>query len=152
MMKKYLLIAAVAMIVITMAGVALAATASVPVSASITGTCRFSAPPTLAFGALDQTLGTNATTGPVNLSFWCTQGTPYTLTDPDGFSTGSYSAIISDGTDTIPVTITYTNATGNGSGKSTTINSSLGGTILNSAYIDKPAGNYSGSVLFTIAP
>ena len=84
-MKKILIAAAVIMMVSALGGIALAAgTTTVNVSANIVGTCQFSTTPTLAFGALDQTSGAPATaTG--TLSFWCTKGAAYTLSDPPRF-------------------------------------------------------------------
>ena len=150
-MKKILIVAAVLIVAGALGGDVFAAgTTTVNVSANIVGTCQFSTTPTLAFGALDQTSGAPATaTG--TLSFWCTKGAAYTLSDPLG-STGTYSGSISNGTDTIAYSIGYTNATGSGTGKTSPISSTLNATILNTDYVDVSAGAYAGTVQFTIAP
>lgn len=149
--SKYGVLTATAL-VIAMTGSVWAATATVSISANVTGTCQFDTVPTLAFGALDQTSSADATAGPANLIFWCTKNAAYTLSDPAPSSDGSHTASISNGTDAIPVAITYTNFSGTGSGKTGLITSVLAATILNADYVDVSAGAYSGSVVFTIAP
>lgn len=150
-MKKILIVAAVIMMVSALGGIASAGgTTTVNVSANISGTCQFSTTPTLAFGALDQTSSSDATaTGA--LTFWCTKGAAYTLSDPLG-STGTYAGTISNGTDSIAYSVAYTNATGNGTGKTSPISSTLNATILNNNYVNVSAGAYTGTVQFTIAP
>jgi spore coat protein U-like protein len=153
-MKKILIAAAVLIVTGALGGDVFAAgTTTVNVSANIVGTCQFSTTPTLAFGALDQTSSSDATaTG--TLSFWCTKGAPYILSDAanPGVGDGSYSGTISNGTDNITYSISYNNETGNGNGKTSPINSTLNATILNTDYVDVSAGAYAGTVQFTIAP
>ena len=131
----------------------MAATTSVNVTANIVGTCQFSSTPTLAFGALDQTVAGDATASG-SLIFWCTTGTSYTLSDPvnPGIGDGAYSGTIASGGNTLPFSISYNNYSGSGTGKNTPITSTLNATIVNAQYVDAPEGNYSGSVTFTIAP
>ncbi len=150
-MKKILIVAAVLIVAGALGGDVFAAgTTTVNVSANIVGTCQFSTTPTLAFGALDQTSSSDATaTGA--LTFWCTKGAAYTLSDPLG-STGAYAGTISNGTDSIAYSIAYTSATGTGTGKTSPVSSTLTATILNTNYVDVSAGAYAGTVQFTIAP
>lgn len=150
MVKNALLGFGIAGVIFAVAGSASAATTTVNVSASITGTCKFNATPTLAFGTLDQTSAADATTSG-SLTFWCTKDSGYALVDPDA-AVGSYAGTIADGANTIPYSITYNNDTGSGGGKTAPITSTLSATIANANYVDAPAGNYSGSVLFTITP
>ncbi len=153
-MKNVLIVVAVILMAGAVVGIAFAGgTTTVSVSANIVGTCQFSTTPTLAFGALDQTSSADATaTG--NLTFWCTKGAAYTLSDPvnPGVGDGTYSGTISNGTDNITYSIAYTNATGSGAGKTSPIASTLTAAILNSDYVDVSAGSYNGTVQFTIAP
>lgn len=153
-MKKILIAAAVLIVTGALGGDVFAAgTTTVNVSANIVGTCQFSTTPTLAFGALDQTSSSDATaTG--NLTFWCTKGAAYTLSDPvnPGVGDGTYAGTLSNGTDTIAYSIAYTNATGSGTGKTSPVSSTLTATILNTDYVDVSAGAYAGTVQFTIAP
>ena len=150
-MKRFMMVLMV-VAVVAAAGSSHAATATVNISANIVGTCQFTSVPTIAFGALDQTLGSDALAAPANLVFWCTKNAAYTLTDPTPSSDGSYVGSIGNGTDAIPVSITYTNYSGNGLGKTNTITSVLNATIANADYVNASAGNYNGSVVFTIAP
>ena len=150
-MKKVMIVVAVIMMVGAVSGIAFAGgTTTVNVSANITGTCQFSTTPTLAFGALDQNSSSDATAAGT-LTFWCTKGAAYTLSDPLG-SSGTYAGTISNGTDSIAYSIAYTNATGGGAGKTSPIASALTATILNANYVDVSAGAYAGTVQFTIAP
>ena len=150
-MKKVMIVVAVIMMVGAVSGIAFAGgTTTVNVSANITGTCQFSTTPTLAFGALDQNSSSDATAAGT-LTFWCTKGAAYTLSDPLG-SSGTYAGTISNGTDSIAYSIAYTNATGGGAGKTSPIASALTATILNANYVDVSAGSYAGTVQFTIAP
>src|SRR3990170_5128271 len=151
LMKKVMIVVAVIMMVGAVSGIAFAAgTTTVNVSANILGTCQFSTTPTLAFGALDQNSSSDATAAGT-LTFWCTKGVAYTLSDPLG-SSGTYAGTISNGTDSIAYSIAYTNATGGGAGKTSPIASALTATILNANYVDVSAGAYAGTVQFTIAP
>jgi spore coat protein U-like protein len=152
-MKKVKLAVLALSIGILTAGHVAAATTDVPVTASVTGTCRFNAPPTVAFGALDQSSVADETaTG--DLTFWCTTGTAYTLGDETnpGVADGAFSGTLVDGLNSIDYSIAYNATSGVGSGKTTPITSTLTATILNADYVDKPAGNYSDTVTFTITP
>lgn len=155
MVKKIALGLGVVGIVFAASGVASAATsdtATVTVSANVIGTCRFStATLSLGFGDLDPASGAAATKSG-DLSFWCTNSAPYTLSDPIG-NTGTYAgALAGPGVDTIPYTITYTNKSGNGAGKNNPISSTLTASIAAGTYADATAGVYSQDVTFTIAP
>lgn len=151
-MKRLMMVLMVVVAVVVAAGSAFAATATVNISANIVGTCQFTSVPTIAFGDLDQTSGADALAGPANLVFWCTKNAAYTLSDPAPSSDGLHVGSIGNGTDTIPVTITYTNSAGSGLGKTSTITSVLNATIANADYVNASAGAYNGSVVFTIAP
>lgn len=150
-MKRFMMVLMV-VAVVSVAGSSLAATATVNISANIVGTCQFTSVPTIAFGSLDQTLGADALAGPANLVFWCTKNAVYALDDPAPSSDGSHVGSIGNGTDTIPVSITYTNYSGNGLGKTNAITSVLNATIANADYVNASAGAYTGSVVFTITP
>ncbi|MBI5235091.1 MAG: spore coat protein U domain-containing protein [Deltaproteobacteria bacterium] len=150
-MKKLLAMAAA--ILLFGSASAMAATTNVNVSASIAGTCQFSATPALAFGALDQTLATDAVaTG--NLVFWCTKNAAYVLGDETNpaVADGSFSGTLVSGADTMAYTIAYTNSSGSGLGKTSTITSALTGTITNAVYVNAPAGAYADIVTFTLTP
>lgn len=152
-MKKMKLAAlALSLVGILSAGNAMAATTDVSVTATITGTCRFNAAPTLNL-TLDQSLTTDAT-GTGNLTFWCTNGTAYTLGDEANplVGDGAFSGTLVAGLNNIPYSIAYTNYTGVGAGKTTAITSALTATVVNADYVNKPAGTYTDTVTFTITP
>lgn len=155
-MKK-LVVAVIAISVIAMAGMAMAGDSNtLTVSANVVGTCKFSAATsTLAFGALDPTLATDATaTG--STTFWCTKGASYTVTDDDGlYETGANANRMRHetiGTEYIPYALTYTPTSGSGSGKTSTITLNISGTIANANYVNASAGNYSDTVTLSITP
>jgi len=153
-MKKCLGLVMVLGLVLALGNVAMAAdSADVSVTANVVGTCRFQSTPTLDFGDLDQTVGTDATTTG-DLVFWCTRNAAYTLSDEGnvGVADGSFSGNLANGPETIPYSISYTNFSGNGSGRTVPITSALTATILNADYVDAPEGVYNDVVTFTITP
>ena len=127
------------------------------VTASVTGTCKLTSVPTMAFGALDPAAGTNATAGS-NVIYKCTKGT-----SPSGFTvggstspyTGSLAGATSGNTDVIPFKVTWTNPTtaGTGLGASITgVTVALSGSIQGTDYVNVTADNYSATVADAINP
>lgn len=150
-MKKLMVVLTAMAFLMVSATVALADTQDVEVTAKITGTCQFNSAVDVAFGTLDQTVTDNAeATGSV--IFWCTKNTNYTLSDSKGGSDGSLSSTMSNGSESISYSLTYSNYSGAGAGKTSPITSALAGTILNADYVDAEAGDYSDTITFTIAP
>jgi spore coat protein U-like protein len=154
-MKKLLSLAMVLGLVLALGRLGMAAdNADVTVSATVVGTCRFVIPaPSLSFGLLDQSSSSDAT-ATANLQFWCTRNALYTLTDEANplVADGAFSGTLASGGDTIPYSISYTNYTGSGLGRTTPITSVLTATILNADYVDAPEGPYNDTVIFTINP
>lgn len=153
-MKKAMTIAAAAVLVLA-AGTAMAVdTANVTVTASVAGTCSFASIPSVDFGSLDP--GTNGAVNPapVNLTFNCTNGIAYTLSDDKGGAAGSLSSNLSNGTDTVPYSLTYTNVSGVGlgAGGANEITSVLTGSIAAGTYGGISVGNYTDTIQFTINP
>ena len=151
-MKKLLLLV-VAMIILAMAGVAMAANQDVTISANIVGTCQFDSTTAVAFGPLDQTVGTDATASG-SVVFWCTKNALYTLSDEANVGTadGTFNGTLVSGPDNIPYTLSYNNTSGAGLGKTSLITSTISGTIANGDYVNAAAGNYTDTVTFTITP
>jgi spore coat protein U-like protein len=155
MVKRIILIIAIAMIAFS--GVALAAdTNTVTVTANVVGTCKFtSATSTLAFGALDPSsaLDGSATT---TTTFWCTKNASYGITDDDGlYETGANQNRMRNTvtlTEFIPYSISYGPASGAGLGKTLPITLTMNGTINNADYVNVASGDYSDTVVLTIAP
>lgn len=74
-MKKYVLAITMALVVVVMAGSALAATATINVSATVAGICKFTTgAATLAFGTLTPDVAAADVTRTGTISFWCTKG------------------------------------------------------------------------------
>lgn len=151
-MKK-LIVAVMAIAILAMAGVAMAAdTASVDVSATVVGTCKFNSNAEVAFGILDQTSSADAT-AVGNVVFWCTKNSVYTLGDEANplVGDGAFSGTLT-GPETIAYTLSYNNYSGSGAGKTSPITSTIGGTIANANYVNAAAGSYTDIVTFTINP
>ena len=155
MVKRIILIIAITMIAFS--GVALAAdTNTVTVTANVVGTCKFnSATSTLPFGALDPSSALDASAS-TTTTFWCTKNASYGITDDDGlYETGVNQNRMRNTvttTEYIPYSISYSPATGSGLGKTTPITLTMNGTINNADYVNAASGDYSDTVVLTIAP
>ena len=154
-MKKLLTVLVSVAFLAMAAGAAMAADSNtVTVSASITGTCKFnSATSTLAFGALDPTLTSDATvTG--STTFWCTKGASYTVSGNNGANASGVQKRMVHATLTeyIPYAMSFSPTSGTGAGKTTAVTLSLSGTIANADYINASAGAYTDTVVLSITP
>jgi spore coat protein U-like protein len=155
-MKKLVGLAMVLGLVL-LSGVAFAAgTNTVTVTANVVGTCRFnSATSTLAFGALDPGAGgdVNAST---STTFWCTNGTSYSITDNDGlYDTGPNANRMQHATTLtqfIPYTFSYNPTSGGGSGIGIPITLNISGTVTFASYQNADPGDYADTVVISIAP
>jgi spore coat protein U-like protein len=130
-------------------------TATVGVSATVVGTCKFNSGGTIAF-TLDPTSGADATGTVTNPAFWCTKNASYTVSDDDGlYETGVGSRRMQHATTTtefIPYSFAYT-ATGSGTGKTTPITLTLtGATVANANFVNAAAGSYADTVTLSITP
>ncbi len=152
-MKKVMMLAVIA-VVVAMAGAAFAAlpNATVVVTGTIPGVCHFDTVPALNVN-LDPAAGDPAS-GTANLTFWCTNGTSWTLLDPNNSSAGSYLGTLDDGSgNTIGYTLTFTNATGGPTAGRTDVKTSvLTATVPLANFQNMPVGTYSQNVVFTINP
>jgi len=152
-MKK-LIVIVIAIAIIAMAGVAMAGdTATVSVSASVSGTCKFNSGTKTVSYTLDPATGGNVSGTVSQPTFWCTKGSTYTITDDNGSNKSgtTYRMKHASLAEYIPYSFTYTDS-GTGQGKSTAITMDIASTVAEAAYINASAGNYSDSVLLTIAP
>jgi spore coat protein U-like protein len=133
---------------------AMAATTTVPVSATVVGTCQFNSSGSVSF-TLDPSSAADAT-GTVSAQprFWCTNGTSYTISDDFGVNEatpGSAPRRMTDGTNFIPYSFTYT-ASGTGAGKNSPITMDISATVLNADFVNAVAGTYTDTVTLTITP
>ena len=152
--KKHLLIAVMALVLVSFSSSAMAAgNATVTVDATVVGTCQWI---TIA-GALDLGNLTVGDIGPIAAAtqpdFWCTQGAAYTITDDDGLNESGPGAprLTDGGGNFIDYSYTYT-AGGFGGGPLGTITMDFNASVLEADYAAQPAGGYSDSVLLTISP
>lgn len=132
---------------------ALADTASVAVSAAVTGNCKFNSGGSVSF-TLDPASSSDAAGTVTQPKFWCTKGTAYTLSDDDGLNesgVGARRMLHASLTEYIPYTFAYTTS-GTGIGKGTPITLDILSTVVNASFINASAGAYADTVTLTITP
>ncbi len=127
-------------------------TATVSVSATVVGTCKFLTGGSISF-TLDPSVGGNVNGTVTQPTFWCTKGASYNITDDDGlYESGTTHRMKHETlTEYIPYSFTYT-ATGTGNGPSNPITMNISSTVLASDYLNASAGSYSDTVTLTITP
>lgn len=136
------------------ASLAMGATSTLTVSATVAASCQFSAATaTLNFGTLDPTVSTNATVS-VTPTIWCTKGTAYTVVagGTGTYTAGTYNGTMKYLTNSIPYSFIINNDTGAGLGKGTALPIKLDGTIVNANYINAQIGAYTDTVTLTVTP
>ena len=130
-------------------------TATLAVSAVVAGTCRFTTGTfNMNFGTLDPAAAANQTQNTA-LSYKCTKNAAATSFSFDGDATSPASVNITNGTDNIPVALSWTTPVSVGSGfgaGSTAITMTVSGDILAADYADVSAGNYTRNVAVVVAP
>lgn len=124
------------------------------VSATVSGTCKFSSIAPMAFGTIDPSApGPLAQTA--NLLYKCTKNLAATSFSFDGDATSPASVNITNGTDNIPVALTWTTpvaaGTGFGAGSSD-ITMTVTGTMVAADYGNASAGLYTRNVNVVVAP
>ena len=152
-MKK-ILMTVIAVALVTMAGAAMADTTTVAVSATVVGTCKFTAGGTIPFGNLDPSVGTDQTPAVTQPTFWCTKGANYTITDDDGlYESGTNNNQMKHATlnEYSPYSFTYT-AAGIGNGPANVLTMNIASTVKGVDYANVSAGSYADTVTLTIAP
>ncbi len=150
-MKLKLGYVALAMLVLAMPALA-GDTATVNVSATVVGTCKFSSG-----GAVSFTLDPSVA-GPVNGTvsqpqFWCTKGASYTLSDDDGVNASGGTQRMKHATlnEYIPYTFVYTTS-GTGLGRTSPVTMDIASQVAFADFQDASAGNYTDTVTLTINP
>lgn len=135
--------------VISLAGTGIAAdTDTLTVSAVVQGTCIIGGPATLAFGVLDPVAGPDPATATVNMSFTCSNGTPYAVTDDNGIGSDSDMQAGLGGPDLVYTLSYLPGGTGTGAPQAHTFN----GSILKADYSVATPDIYSDSVVITLNP
>jgi hypothetical protein len=144
----------IALALLAAGSAAWAATTTVAVSANVVGTCQVTntnGAPLVAFGQLDQVTAPVVNGTVTQPTFWCTKNTTYTIGDDLGANDSAGVYRMTNGTDFIAYTFTYT-ATAPGTGKTSPITMDIAASIPAGTYSDVSAGNYADSVLLTINP
>lgn len=128
-------------------------TATVTVSATVVGTCKFTSAGAVSF-TLDPSVGGAVNGAITQPTFWCTKGTSYTLTDDNGlYESGTVHRMTDNATGTqfIPYTFTYT-ATGTGDGPANAKILNIASQVAATDYLNASAGTYADTVTLTITP
>ena len=129
--------------------------ATLAVSATVSGTCKFTTGAfTMAFGTLDPSVAANQTQTTA-LTYKCTKGQAATSFSFDTDATSPASVNITNGTDNIPVALTWAVPATAGSGfgvGSTAISMTVNGAILATDYANVSAGAYIKNVAVVVAP
>lgn len=154
-MKKTVLLVAAA-VLIAAAGTAMAAGSNtLTVTASVTGTCKFSSGvSTLDFGSLDPSVGNNVNVSPTT-QFWCTKGvstdviTANNGLNYDGTKRNMLDAVSGD---LIPYTLALSMDANPNAGPASPRTLTLNGGVLGADYTGKSAGSYSDTVTLNINP
>lgn len=126
--------------------------ATVAVSATVTGVCKFNSGGSVAF-TLDPSVGGTVNGTVTQPAFWCTKGAAYTLSDNKGVNGGGTATKMKHATlpDLIPYSFSYT-TTGSGSGAGTPISMNIAASVLQADYINASAGSYADTVTLSITP
>jgi spore coat protein U-like protein len=148
-MKKLLAITAAAAI-IAIAGSAMAATANLAVSASISNACSVTGG-TLSFGALNTLTAPLVTATSSGVSITCTKGDVYTVATNYGVNFVGTQANIKNGSnlDKIPYSVALP-ALSAGTGLAQTL--AITGTIVAGTYSTASAGTYTDTMVITVTP
>lgn len=150
-MRRVLILTLVLGLVLGLAGMAVADNATVTVSGTVTGTCKFISGGTISY-TLDPSSAGDATGTVSQPTFWCTKGSSYTISDDNGANkSGSIYRMKDTSTDYIAYSFTYTK-TGTGGGKGSTKTMDIASKVLNADFINAPAGSYTDTVTLTITP
>lgn len=128
-------------------------TASVAVSAAVSGSCKFNSGGAVSF-VLDPASTGDATGTITQPAFWCTKGTSFSISDDDGVNesgVGAQRMKHATLAEYIPYSFAYT-ATGTGTGKGTPITMNIASTVVNADFVNASAGAYADTVTLTITP
>jgi spore coat protein U-like protein len=154
-MKKLLILTTV-LGAVALSGTAMAAdTATVSVSASVTGSCKVTTGAgTVAFGALDPTNPVNKDGIVISPVVWCTNGQTVTITDNLGIHSsgpGVFRMVGPTATDFIAYTFTHATTLA-GTGPSGTLALNILATVPAANYASAVSGSYSDTVTLTFTP
>lgn len=151
-MKRFLGLAMVLGLIL-FSGVAFAGdTATVNVSATVVGSCKFLTGGSISF-TLNPSVGGNVSGTVTQPTFWCTKGASYTISDDNGLhkSGTTYRMKHSSLDEYIPYSFNYT-ASGTGNGPQNPITMDISSQVLEADYLNASAGSYSDTVILTINP
>lgn len=127
-------------------------TATVTVSATVVGTCKFNSGGSATF-TLDPSVGGNVSGTVTQPQFWCTKGATYNITDNDGLYVSGGAQRMKHATlaEHIPYSFTYA-AAGTGTGPGTPITMNIASEVVAADYLNASAGSYADTVTLSITP
>lgn len=128
-------------------------TANVDVSATVGETCAFNGGGTVSF-TLDPGSGVSVAGVVTQPTFWCTNGTAYTISDDDGVNESAPNGNrmrLGATTSLVPYSFAYS-ATGVGLGKTSPITMDIASSVAGPDYAGAPSGFYVDTVVLTITP
>ncbi len=144
----------IAVTILTLTALAEADNTSVGVTAQISATCKFVTAGAISF-TLDPSVGGTVYGTITQPTFWCTNGTVYTISDDYGFhNSGTQRRLKNTASPAtyIPYSFSYTNS-GTGKGRSNSLSMNIASTVLEGDYINAPDGSdYSDTVMLTLNP
>jgi hypothetical protein len=135
--------------------VAAAGTQNLNVTATVTGTCKFSsAVQTFGFGTLDPSAAVLTSGSGAAVTYRCTKGTAATGVTADNGAHFSASRRMTNGTDFIPYSLSIAGGTqtGLGFGTGNDLSITLTGSVLAADYVNVSAGSYADVVVLSITP
>ena len=156
MRKLTLWVLSIIFTLVSTGSVLAADTNTLTVSANVVGTCKFTTgTSTLAFGGMDPSSVADATaTGSV--TFWCTSGASYSLSDDDGLHETAPNANrmqhTVDATEYVPYSLSLSPTSGSGSGPALPVTLTINGTVANADYVNALAGTFGDTVVITVSP
>jgi spore coat protein U-like protein len=146
-MKKILAIVAASALT-AMAGTAMAGTANLNVTAVVDDICIVGGG-NLDFGTLDPTTAPLVNAN-LTVQARCTNGLAYNVTTDYGANAAGNQAYLTNGTSDIPYSVTVTPTSGTGTGADQDV--AIAGSIAAGAYATATAGNYTDTMVLTVAP
>lgn len=134
--------------------VVLAESRTLTVSATVAESVHFSSSmSTLNFSTLNSASVSNANAS-ISPTVWLSNGTTGTivLSGSGLYSSGTYNGTMTNGSNSIPYTISLESSVVKGAGKSTPIPVTINANIEARDFINAPAGTYTDTVTLTITP
>lgn len=128
--------------------------ATVEVSATVVGTCKFTTKTGAVAFTLDPSVGGDVTGTITQPVFWCTKGVTYAIADDNGLNeSGTTQRMKNTAGEFIPYSFTYTaSGTGAGAKPGSAITMNIASSVMEADYLNASADSYTDTVTLTINP